>query len=205
MNQPGGNNRPSERTQRIEAVLTPVIAAEGMTLEGITVTPAGKRRLVRVLVDRDVPVGDADRSTVVQPLSLDEVGDVTRSVSDALDESDAMGEAPYVPEVSSPGTDRPLTTPLHFRRNVGRLVTVTTTDDEQIKGRLTGAGSDTFDLLIEAGGRGGTPTDRTFSYAEASPARIELEFNRPDAVLVDDDTTDDDTTDDDVIEMQEQD
>ncbi len=185
MNHPGGNNRPSERTGRIEAVLTPVIAAQGMTLEGITVTPAGKRRLVRVLVDRDAAVDDADRESPVQSLSLDEVGNLTRSVSDALDESDAMGEAPYVLEVSSPGTDRPLTTPLHFRRNVGRLITVTTTDDEQVKGRLIGAGPDTFDLVDETDS--GSP--RAFGYAESVRARVELEFNRPDAVLADEDIT----------------
>lgn len=204
MNHPGGNNGPSERTQRIEAVLIPVVAAEGMTLEGITVTPAGKRRLVRILVDRDVPVDDADRESPVQSLSLDEVGVVTRCVSDALDESDAMGEAPYVLEVSSPGTDRPLTNALHFRRNVGRLVTVTVADDEQVKGRLTGAGPGTFDLLVEAEGRGGTETERTFEYSESTRARIELEFNRRDAVLADEDI-DDDTTDDDMTETQEQD
>ncbi len=185
MNHPGGNNGPSERTQRIEAVLTPVIAADGMILEGITVTPAGKRRLVRVLVDRDVVVDDTDRNTPVQSLSLDEVGNVTRSVSDALDESDAMGEAAYVLEVSSPGTDRPLSTPQHFRRNVGRLITVMTTDDEEIRGRLTGAGPDTFDLVVVTD----DGITRTFEYAQSSRARVELEFNRPDAVLADEDIT----------------
>lgn len=169
----GGANAPSERTRRIEAVLTPVVAAGGMTLEGVTVTPAGKRRLVRVLVDRDVAVDDRDRDTPVEPLSLDEVGVASRAVGEALDDSDAMGEAPYVLEVSSPGTDRPLHTPRHFRRNVGRLIALTTTGDEQLTGRLTGAGPDTFDLVDDS------DSTRTFGYAESARARIELEFNRP--------------------------
>lgn len=177
MNHPAGNNGRTERTKRIEAVLTPVLATGGTSLVDITVTPAGKRRLVRILVDRIVTVDDNDRDTPVEPLSLDEVGEVTRAVSDALDDSDAMGEAPYVLEVSSPGTDRPLTTPEHFRRNVGRLITVTTTEEEKISGRLTGAGSDTFDLIDDTG------SGRTLRYADSARARIELEFNRPNASM----------------------
>ena len=34
-------------------------------------------------------------------------------------------------EVSSPGIDRPLTLPRHFRRNVGRLVDLRTPDGRQ--------------------------------------------------------------------------
>ncbi|UIJ34416.1 ribosome maturation factor RimP [Allobranchiibius sp. GilTou73] len=163
----------TERSRHIVAVLSPVVARSGMTIEDITVTPAGKRRLVRVLVDRDVTVDDADRESPVEPLSLDEVGEVTRAVSDALDESDAMGEAAYVLEVSSPGTDRPLHAPQHFRRNVGRLIALTTTGEEQLTGRLTAAGTDSFDLADDTG------ATRTFGYAESSRARVELEFNRP--------------------------
>ncbi len=94
----------------------------GLVLEDVAVTPAGRRRVVKVLVDRDPgPQDVADEPT--DPLTLDEVADATRAVSDALDASDLMGEQPYTLEVSSPGVGRPLTLPRHFRRNVGRLVT----------------------------------------------------------------------------------
>ena len=177
-----GRNGRTERSLHIESVLTPVVASSGMTIEDITVTPAGKRRLVRVLVDRDVAVDDADRETPVEPLSLDEVGEVTRAVSDALDESDAMGEAAYVLEVSSPGTDRPLITPQHFRRNVGRLIALTTSGEEQLTGRLTAAGTEAFDLADDTG------ATRTFGYADSARARVELEFNRPTVPETADDT-----------------
>ena len=91
-------------------LLEPVVAAEGLDLEDVVVTPAGKRRLLRVVVDQDGGVG------------LDTVAAVSTAVSAALDERDAMGGSPYVLEVTSPGVDRPLTAPRHWRRNLTRLV-----------------------------------------------------------------------------------
>lgn len=172
----------SARTQRIEALLVPVVQQAGMTLEAVTVTPAGKRRLVRILVDRAVHVDDEDRASSIPPLSLDEVGDVTRLVSEALDEADAMGEAPYVLEVGSPGTDRPLVTAQHFRRNVGRLINLTVVGEEKpTLGRITGAGATTFDVAVTTGKSHGPQesTSRSVGYDDVERARIELEFNRP--------------------------
>ena len=108
--------------EHISPDLEKALAGTGLVLEDVTVTPAGKRRVVRVLLDRDL--GDAETVTErTEPLSLDEVADATRLVGDALERSDALGEQPYTLEVSSPGVGRPLTEPRHFRRNVGRLVT----------------------------------------------------------------------------------
>ena len=41
------------RRDRLMKVLGPVVTAEGFDLEDVTITPAGRRRLVRVGVDRD--------------------------------------------------------------------------------------------------------------------------------------------------------
>lgn len=87
------------RHERLAALLTPLLAEAGLELESIEVTPAGKRRLLRVVVDSDNGV------------DLDAVGEVSQEISTALDSSDAMGKAPYVLEVTSPGVDRPLTLP----------------------------------------------------------------------------------------------
>src|SRR5439155_892857 len=73
---------------------------------------ARRRRLLRVVVDAD---GGVD---------LDNIALVSREASARLDDTGAMGEAPYTLEVSSPGVDRPLTQPRHWRRAVGRLVRV---------------------------------------------------------------------------------
>ncbi|HSU74088.1 MAG TPA: ribosome maturation factor RimP, partial [Terrabacter sp.] len=96
--------------QEIRATLEPVLAPLGLVVEDVSVSPAGKRRLVRVLVDSDISSLDAsDTTSRVAPLSLDAVADATRAVGDELDAGDVMGQSPYVLEVSSPGVGRPLT------------------------------------------------------------------------------------------------
>lgn len=110
----------------IRSALAGPVADLGLIVEDLAVARAGRRQVVRLAVDRDLDaLALADDRTPVPPLSLDEVADATRVVSDALDRLDALGEAPYVLEVSSPGVDRPLTQPRHLRRNVGRLVVLT--------------------------------------------------------------------------------
>ena len=101
---------------RIADVIQPVVAAAGMDLESVRVTAAGRRRLLRVVVDSD------------RGVSLDDAAAISRELSAALDTVAVMGDFPYTLEVSSPGVDRPLTDPRHWRRAVGRLVQVTVTD-----------------------------------------------------------------------------
>jgi len=100
-------------------VLAPAVAGAGLVLEGVTVTPAGRRSVVRVVVD--LPE-DATGS-----LDLDQVASVSRAVSAVLDSprGDAvLGSSPYVLEVTSPGVDRPLTERRHWSRARGRLASV---------------------------------------------------------------------------------
>ncbi|KNX37521.1 ribosome maturation factor RimP [Luteipulveratus halotolerans] len=162
------------RAEAIGQVVAEVATPLGLVVEDVAVTPAGLRRLVRVLLDTDatsLATGD-DTTSEIPSLSLDAVAEATRAISDALDASDAMGEQPYVLEVSSPGTDRPLTLPRHFRRNVGRLVTITRHEGEPQAGRVTGATEAAVTLETAAG------QTVTVPYAECASARVEVEFNR---------------------------
>jgi len=93
---------------RIEHELAAPLSALGLDVEAVELTPAGKRRILRVAVDGDDGV------------TLDDVADATRTVSDVLEASDVMGEHPYTLEVTSRGVDRPLTLPRHWRRNADR-------------------------------------------------------------------------------------
>ena len=149
----------------------------GLVLEDVAVTPAGRRRVVKVLVDRDPgPQDVADEPT--DPLTLDEVADATRAVSDALDASDLMGEQPYTLEVSSPGVGRPLTLPRHFRRNVGRLVTATH-DGREVTGRVLRASG--TDVTLDIPATRSTPSrTETLAYAGLERAAVQVEFARPD-------------------------
>jgi ribosome maturation factor RimP len=144
---------------RLAGVLTDPLAATGLDVEAIDLTPAGKRRLLRVAVDKDGGV------------TLDDIAEATKEVSRVLDDSDVMGEQPYTLEVTSPGTDRPLTLPRHWRRNQGRLVKVTLADGRTVTGRITGSGETHAVLDVD-----GTPAE--VGYGDVTRAKIQLEFNR---------------------------
>ncbi len=153
----------------------------GLMVEDVAVTPAGKRRLVRIWLDRDLSGLDpADESSVVDPLSLDEVAEATRAISVALDTSDATGDAPYVLEVGSPGVDRRLVEPRHFRRNVTRLVQiwrVNGAEGDPIVGRLVAAGPAGATLLVSATTKE-PETEVRISYADVARAQVQVEFAR---------------------------
>ena len=149
----------------IRPTLQEALAHSGLVLEDVAVTPAGRRRVVKVLVDRDL--GDAVVvSEPTAPLSLDEVADATRLVSDALDATDVMGAQPYTLEVSSPGVGRPLAAPHHYRRNVGRLLTVQ-------------HGGTEVTLEVPATKRAPARTE-VLPYAGIERAVVQVEFARPD-------------------------
>ena len=169
--------------RRLADLIEPVVAAAGMDLESVRVTVAGRRRLLRVVVDSDHGV------------SLDDAADISREVSAALDAASALGEIPYTLEVSSPGVDRPLTTPSHWRRAAGRLVRVKVTGEGSVEGRVAGADSDGVALDLAGG-------ERRFGYGDLGAGAIQVEFGRvPDADLEDfsdpelDDTVLDNDTD----------
>jgi ribosome maturation factor RimP len=138
-------------------LLEPVAAEHGFDLEDVVVTPAGKRRMLRVVVDQD---GGVD---------LDDIAKVSTAVSAVLDERDAMGGAPYVLEVTSPGVDRPLTLPRHWRRSVQRLVAVGIAGVGQRTGRVVAVDDDGVDLDVE-----GTPV--RVPWADLGRGQVQVEF-----------------------------
>ena len=144
---------------RITAAVADPLSTLGLDLEAVELTPAGKRRMLRLAVDRDGGV------------TLDDVAEATRAISDAIDEAGAMGESPYTLEVTSRGVDRPLTLPRHWRRNHDRLVKVTTTEGETVVGRIGASDEDRVTLEVE-----GEP--RSLGYDEVAKALVQIEFNR---------------------------
>ncbi len=187
------------RRARLREVIEPVVTAAGYDLEDLSVSRAGRRHVVRVIVDADGGI------------NLDAVADVSRAVSAALDAAEEAGgdlvAGEYQLEVSSPGVDRPLTLPRHWRRNVGRLVKVTVrggtgvpeqrTGERQLTGRVVEADDERVVLETDAG-RAAHP------YAELGPGRVQVEFSRLDE-LADDEAGDDidDIDDEDDVEDEE--
>jgi ribosome maturation factor RimP len=200
-----GTQRSDPATSRLAGWIEPVVAGAGYDLEELVVTPAGRRSVVRVVVDRD------------QGVTLDDIAEVSRAVSEVLDANDdGMGRTPYVLEVTSPGVDRPLTEPRHWRRNIGRLVTVAVgpvAARGEVTGRITAVGDTGVDLAVEAPGKPGAkkrpPTPRQVPWADLGPGRVQVEFGRADAADEDvpDDLADDagepaDDIDDDVSQLR---
>ena len=144
---------------RIEQELATPLGALGLDVEAVELTPAGKRRILRIAVDGDDGV------------TLDDVADATREVSRVLDESDVMGEQPYTLEVTSRGVDRPLTLPRHWRRNASRLVKVDCTTGESLTGRIVSADDD--GALLDVDGE-----QQRLGYDVVAKAKIQIEFKR---------------------------
>ena len=160
------------KDRQLSALLTPIVAQFGLELEDVVVTPAGKRRLLRVTVDGDGPRGRGP--------SLDEIAEATKAISNALDggvakdSSIGVGDRPYTLEVSSRGVSRPLTAPRHWRRNQSRLVRVNRTDGSVVTGRIASCDDDGVDLTVDE-------ARRRIPYGEVARAVVQVEFNRPTA------------------------
>jgi ribosome maturation factor RimP len=144
---------------RIADAIRPVVTASGMDLESVRVSAAGRRRLLRVVVDSDHGV------------SLDDAAAVSRELSGALDAAGVMGDFPYTLEVSSPGIDRPLTQERHWRRATGRLVKVCVNDGEALTGRVVLADADAVILDVEG-------VRSRFPYPVLGAGAIQVEFGR---------------------------
>jgi ribosome maturation factor RimP len=160
----------------LTGLLGPAVGAAGFDLEEVDVRPAGRRRLVKVVVDGDDGV------------ALDDIARISESVSRLLDESDVMGASPYVLEVTSPGVDRPLTEPRHWRRSVGRLVVAPLAEGGQIEGRVVAADDAAVEIDVVqnrrakgagakgAGQRGAATVRRRFGLGELGRGRVQVEF-----------------------------
>lgn len=114
--------------QEIEKIVDPVVSEADLYLEDVTVTAAGNRSVVKVIVDL--------AETEIGSLNLDDVADVSREISTALDAGNVFGDRAYTLEVTSPGVSRPLTERRHFLRARTRLVNVTPLEEAPFTGRL---------------------------------------------------------------------
>jgi ribosome maturation factor RimP len=149
----------ADTRDRLAEELSGPIAALGLDLEAVDLTSAGKRRVLRVAIDKDGGV------------TMDDIADATRAVSQLLDETDVMGPQAYTLEVSSPGVDRPLTLPRHWRRNSGRLVKVSLREGEPVTGRITAA--DEAGAVLDVEG-----DEHRVDFAEVTRAKVQIEFKK---------------------------
>jgi ribosome maturation factor RimP len=166
----------SATRDRIADLLAPVLATDGLDLDAVELASAGRRTVVRVVVDADGGV------------NLDRIADASRLLGKVLDDADFMGSGSYTLEVTSRGVDRPLTQPRHWRRNAGRLVKVTTVDGAKLEGRIVESDDTGAELETEA-------QSHRVAYDQVARARIQVEFSKH---------TDDDLDEADTVDLDEE-
>ncbi|GGT50153.1 ribosome maturation factor RimP [Streptomyces purpureus] len=155
------------QSDRLRGLLEPLVSAMDLDLEEIEVSRAGRRRVLRIVVDSD------------EGVELDACAELSRVISQKLDETDAMGDEEYVLEVSSPGADRPLTEHRHYVRATGRLARFQLQAGEELVARILTVDDEGIDLEVP-GVKGRRPTARRIEFPEIAKARVEIEFNRKD-------------------------
>ncbi|HEX5347418.1 MAG: ribosome maturation factor RimP [Pseudonocardiaceae bacterium] len=154
--------QPANLGSAIESVVRDAVADVGFDLESLEEVRIGQRWVIRVIVDSDAGVG------------LDDIAAVSRAVSQALDERDELMAGPYTLEVTSPGVDRPLTHPRHWRRNRLRLVRAALVAGGELIGRIGDCDDEGVTLLASG-------SLRRVRYTELSRAVVEVEFRHPPA------------------------
>jgi len=152
--------QPANPGSATESVVRDAVGGTGFELESLEEVRAGQRRLIRVIIDSDAGVG------------LDDVATVSRAVSLALDQHDELIAGPYTLEVTSPGVDRPLTQPRHWRRNRLRLVRAALVSGGELVGRIGDCDDEGVTLLVSG-------ALYRVRYAELRRAVVEVEFRQP--------------------------
>ena len=143
------------KKEEISAAITPALSDLGFYLEDITITSAGRRSMLTVIVDGDTH------------LSLDQVTVATKAISEVVENIQSLGQAPFTLEVTSPGLDRPLTKPRHWRKNIDRLVKIVLLDGKEVKGRV----KDATEILA-------TVDEQVVKFSDIKRATLEIEFKQ---------------------------
>ncbi|MFH8488988.1 ribosome maturation factor RimP [Streptomyces longisporoflavus] len=155
------------QSERLRELLEPLVSSKELDLEEIEVASVGRKRVLRVVIDSDDGV------------DLDQIAEISRELSEKLDESDAMGDGEYTLEVGSPGAERPLTEHRHYLRAVGRLAKFQLTEGGELIARILEVDDEGVDLEVP-GVKGRKPAARRLTFDEIAKARVEVEFNRKD-------------------------
>jgi ribosome maturation factor RimP len=167
---------------RLQELLEPLAVAAGVDLEEVVLSKVGGRRVLDVVLDAD---GGVD---------LDAVADLSRAFGEVLDGpagTAILGDGEYRLEVGSPGVDRLLTRPRHWRRARTRLVKAQLSTGGEVTGRVLESDDEGALLEIPPVKGKGKATERRLAYAEVAKARVQVEFNRKGLDDADDPDSDD--------------
>ena len=162
----GGGRRESAVLERVRRLVDPIISDLQLDLYDLE----QRGGVLRVTID--TPPGSPSG------VDLDTIALATRLVSRELDHADPI-PGRYTLEVTSPGLERPLRTPAHFRREVGKDITVrlraSAGDDRRVAGLLVAA-DETAATVRVTDPATGEPSDREIPYDRIDRARTVFEW-----------------------------
>jgi ribosome maturation factor RimP len=161
----------SSELQKIAEV---IVSGHSCLLEEITVRRAGRRLLVQVIVDNE------------NGLDLDVVARISRELDREIEARELFAEKSFTLEVSSPGIDRPLVLPRHFKSNIDRLVKFELVTGATFTARISGVDEDSLHFSDHD----------SVLLVEITSGQVQIEFNRKTTAAADDVVEDDELNED---------
>lgn len=138
----------AEVVERVQEILGPILDSLGLFLWDIEFKREGPRWLLRIYIDSESGV------------SIEDCEAVSRDIGTALDVEDIITHS-YTLEVSSPGLDRSLSRPEHFRRFIGSRIKVKTFQpvegQKAFRAEIAGLNDGMLRLRLDSGAEIDTP------------------------------------------------
>ncbi len=141
----------------LDVQIAKIIEANGAALYDTEVVTEFDETIFRVLV------------TKVGGVSLDLCATISHELSPFLDVHPPMSEG-YRLEISSPGIERKLTKPVHFKNAIGEKVKLKITGGDKLKGVLKSA--DNNGIIVET-----KQGDESFEYGVLGTAKTYFDWN----------------------------
>lgn len=141
----------------LETQIAKIIEANGAALYDIEIVTEFEETIFRILV------------TKMGGVNLDLCADISHELSPFLDVHPPMSQK-YRLEVSSPGIERKLTKPVHFKNAIGEKVKLKITGGDKLKGLLKDA--DNNGIVVET-----KQGDERFEYGELGTAKTYFDWN----------------------------
>ena len=161
---------------RLHALLEPAVLANRLYLEDVSIHVAGANRVVHVVVD--LPQEESGG------VGLDVIAEISKTLSDLLDNDPSIDSRPYELEVSSPGVGRPLTEKRHWHRARGRMAKVNVLQGENITGRIHAVDDGGVTLIPEIAVKKGMKPKQgdpvKIPFDRIRSGKVEIEFSHLD-------------------------
>lgn len=141
----------------LETQIAKIIEANGAALYDIEIVTEFDETIFRVLVTK---AGGVD---------LDLCADISNELSPFLDVHPPMSQR-YRLEVSSPGIERKLSKPVHFKNAIGEKVKLKIMGGDKLKGTLISADDDGIVVETKQG-------EESFSYGELGTVKTYFDWN----------------------------